>query len=300
VKRWILLLFLAIPVIGGFVFWPSKQERTLPFVAFDLSMSKANVHFEKCYTGKKQRHKQWVLLKKLYDQYLCSSYSETPRIPKIIHQIWLGSPFPQKYLAWQKSWQEKHPDWEYRLWTDADAAQFPFINKKRFDEAVNVGEKADIFRYEILNQFGGLYVDTDFECVQPFDIFHHTCDFYTGLEAALEENSVVAMANGLIGCVPGHPIIQSCIKHIGKFSSGKNPGSVLKISGPGCLKRAFIKCCREGKYRNVALPYTYFYPIPSQHFAKNSAKPQESEWLQPETYGVHYWETSWADKGFAQ
>lgn len=296
-KRWILLFFLGITALGGFAFWPQKQRQELPFISFDLSMSKANSHFEKCYTGKKQRHKQWVLFKKLYDQYRHSSYSEKPRIPKIIHQIWLGSPFPQKYLAWQKSWQEKHPDWEYRLWTDADAKVFPFINRKRFDEAVNVGEKADIFRYEILNQFGGLYVDTDFACVQPFDIFHHTCDFYTGLEAALEENSVVALANGLIGAAPGHPIIKSCIEHISKLSSGKDPGSVLKISGPGCLKRAFIKCCQKGNYRNVAFPYTYFYPIPAQHFAKGT-KP--SDWIQPETYGVHYWETSWANKGFAE
>ena len=34
-----------------------------------------------------------------------------------------------------------------------------------------LGEKSDIFRYEILYRFGGVYVDTDFECIKPFECF---------------------------------------------------------------------------------------------------------------------------------
>ena len=34
------------------------------------------------------------------------------RIPKIIHQIWLGSPLPEKYLAWTHTWMGWH-GWEY-------------------------------------------------------------------------------------------------------------------------------------------------------------------------------------------
>ena len=35
-----------------------------------------------------------------------------------------------------------------------------------FERAINPGMKSDIFRYEILKQIGGLYVDTDFECLK--------------------------------------------------------------------------------------------------------------------------------------
>lgn len=35
-----------------------------------------------------------------------------------------------------------------------------------FLAAENPAEKSDIWRYAILNQIGGLYVDTDFECIQ--------------------------------------------------------------------------------------------------------------------------------------
>ena len=39
-------------------------------------------------------------------------------IPPIIHQIWLGSPFPEQYKMWQKTWQLR--GWHYKLWTDPD------------------------------------------------------------------------------------------------------------------------------------------------------------------------------------
>lgn len=38
--------------------------------------------------------------------------------------------------------------------------------------ATSAVEQSDIFRLDILLHFGGLYVDTDFECVAPFDLLH--------------------------------------------------------------------------------------------------------------------------------
>jgi hypothetical protein len=35
---------------------------------------------------------------------LASQRNDTYRIPKIIHQIWLGSPVPIKYFAWMSTW----------------------------------------------------------------------------------------------------------------------------------------------------------------------------------------------------
>jgi len=69
------------------------------------------------------------------------------------------------------------------------------------------GAKSDIARYEILYRIGGLYIDTDFECLKPFDIFNHCCDFYSGV--AFDENVVLFI--GLIGAAPGHPVLGTCI-----------------------------------------------------------------------------------------
>ena len=39
-------------------------------------------------------------------------------------------------------------------------------NKKAFLSAHNYGMKSDILRYEILHTYGGVYIDTDYECVR--------------------------------------------------------------------------------------------------------------------------------------
>lgn len=285
------ILFLL--VLFGACFYLFTRENEVPFIPFDVAMSKASPHFEKCYTAPKKSSAQWKLTKKLYEKNLSKAPSVKTRIPKIIHQIWLGGELPAKYRRLQKSWKEHHPDWEYRLWTDADLPTFPFVNRERFEKAVNIGERADILRYEILNRYGGLYVDTDFECVRPFDVFHSYCDFYAGIEAAPLEDNEVCLGNALIGTVPHHPIIACCLQRIAEKPPGKNASEVHEISGPGCLKRAFFKCCQEGSYRNVAFPYTFFYPIPSSERDNQLGEVAKSEWIQPESFGIHYWEASW-------
>lgn len=44
-------------------------------------------------------------------------------IPHIIHQSWKNATIPAKFHAWANSWLEKHPTWEYKLWTDMDNRQ---------------------------------------------------------------------------------------------------------------------------------------------------------------------------------
>src|SRR5438876_9483420 len=75
----------------------------------------------------------YAFFKDLYNKYALNAYKIGPelKIPKIIHQIWLGSPVPSVYEPFMKSWQEKHPDWEYRLWTDENVhSLFPLYNQQ--------------------------------------------------------------------------------------------------------------------------------------------------------------------------
>lgn len=51
-------------------------------------------------------------------------------IPRIIHQIWLGSPVPARYDAWRHSWTKYNPEsggWQYRLHGDEELrTSFPY------------------------------------------------------------------------------------------------------------------------------------------------------------------------------
>ncbi len=102
-------------------------------------------------------------LKTLYEMrnYEIAEYSEIPLIPKIIHQIWIGPEIPKKFNSMMASWKRLNPNWEYKLWTNADIASFPMANREQFERAENLGMKSDIWRYEILKLYGGVYVDVD-------------------------------------------------------------------------------------------------------------------------------------------
>ena len=156
----------------------------------------------------------------------------------------------------------------------------------------NYGQKSDILRYEILYRFGGLYVDTDFECFRSFDIFLHGLDFFVG--SGFGDNFTVY--NGLIASVPNHPIIKTCIENITignlkkKFVSSPSL-NVLYTTGPYFLTRHLFKEVNNGG-RCVVFPVGYFYPWP--HYCRHD-KGNISTWLRPETYAIHHWHAAWND-----
>ena len=60
-----------------------------------------------------------------------------------------------------------------------EAKNFGMKNKEAFLSAYNYGMKSDILRYEILHSFGGVYIDTDYECVMNIGkcTTHNLLDF---------------------------------------------------------------------------------------------------------------------------
>ena len=94
-------------------------------------------------------------------------------IPKIIHQTWKTKNLPVNFKKYSSTWKNFHPIWDYKLYDDNDCLA---IVKKYFpqflDTYLNLPipvMKADMFRYMILYQFGGLYADIDAEALKPFD-----------------------------------------------------------------------------------------------------------------------------------
>lgn len=248
-----------------------------------------------CTPGAADDNVDWLVLKTVYEQNRPDVITRNayPLIPKIIHQIWLGSPLPEQYQKLCDTWRKHHPDWEYRLWTDADIQAFGLVNQELFDQSRNYGHKSDIARYEILYRYGGLYVDTDFECLRAVDDLHYRYAFYTCVLPCTTET-----ANGVIGSVPGHPILKACIESVRPVANPYDNNQIMTASGPQLLTKLFLHAIRAGNnYRVIALPQSYFFPFPATerhaYRAGRITRDQVLATARPETFAVHFWENSW-------
>ncbi len=217
-----------------------------------------------------------------------------PRIPKIMHQIWLGSKVPEAFEPFMASWIQMHkgPEWQYILWTDERIEKLGLYNQEFYDQTTNYGMKSDIARLEILYRFGGVYLDIDIEALAPLDILHHTYDFYIGLQPI--DSGFIQVGNGIFGARPHHPVIQKAIIHI------KDNWKILKgapqKTGPVHITRMiylFSKDEAESGLRDIILPALYFYPLGSQ---ENTI--QYEEWEKQGSLAVHWWAKSWMPKNY--
>jgi mannosyltransferase OCH1-like enzyme len=239
----------------------------------------------------------WQLFKPLYDMHILNkqTYDDHVRIPKIIHHIWLGSPLPAKYARYIETWKKHHPDWTFILWDEAKIARLGLINLRPYCAAKNYGEQSDIVRYEILYRFGGLYVDTDFECLQSFDALHHLCDFYAG-SYPHPGGGDLWIINAIIASRPEHPILKRCIAGIQKPVNRTDTSSaaIMDRTGPSYFMRAITSSITAGDDigNTVIFPVTFFYPLPTicRSYKHRS---EIIGWIRPESLAVHHWAASW-------
>ncbi|HEY2810089.1 MAG TPA: glycosyltransferase [Rhabdochlamydiaceae bacterium] len=224
------------------------------------------------------------------------------KIPRVIHFIWLGPKhFPPESVENVRTWIAQNSDWKIKFWTDrkrevpCDAMEIAYVSDFSFEklrecycDSDNWGEKSDILRYEILWQEGGVYVDHDANCLQPFDGLHRGYDLYCGMETPHPPfvGKAITCGNGVIGARKGHPTIAkvtdlihnrwASLKH--KFR-GRDHYSKMEI----VIQRTYMALTdavcdtlnREGN-RDIILPAAYFFaknripPLYSQHFFANS------------------------------
>jgi mannosyltransferase OCH1-like enzyme len=212
------------------------------------------------------------------------------KIPKIIHQIWLGSPVPESFRSLQQSWIENHfgRDWFYKLWTDEDVEKMELYNQEFYDATDNYGVKSDILRWEIIHCYGGVYIDMDFESLQPLDELHQLYDFYVGIQPL--DTFFVQLGAALFGARPGHPILKHCIETI---SDDWHLHGAPKKTGPVHFTKSFYAMAGKDNNRDIAFPGLYFYPLGSQE-----TKADRTGWIKKGAFAVHWWAKSWMPKNY--
>ena len=254
------------------------------FEPFDIIISKSYAYSKDEF----KTNQRWRILEELYNRnFLNDEGRNYDRLPKKIHQIWLGGKMPDKYRKYSETWQRLNPDWEYKLWGDSDALDFTMVNRGCFEKADNYGQKSDIFRYEILRKEGGLYVDTDFECLKPFSDLSYL-GFLTGVGYPPKPELYI----GLIACEPYHPIICHIVSEM-YYVKSNGWREIFDTTGSYFFTRCFFDMVKEYCKDVLVLPTDYFYPFPNQegHQLKRGV-----DYIKDCSYAVHHWAVSWIKK----
>jgi mannosyltransferase OCH1-like enzyme len=229
----------------------------------------------------------WAVVRLSYQfNYILNNTFDIPKIPKKIHQVWVGSKLPEEFKAYTKSWKKFNPDYEYKLWTDDNIHTLPTVNWLTYNTIRNQAQRSDYLRYHILNEHGGIYVDTDFQCLKSFDDLLYL-DFFTGIG----HGRYVELYIGLIGSIPHHPITEALVKGM-TIIRGGHWRTVFNETGSYYFTRVFLKIAQLNVKGIAVFPMSFFYPFPSNKRGVDNFK----SYVKDHSYAVHHWAVSWAKK----
>lgn len=203
-------------------------------------------------------------------------------IPKVIHQIWLGSELPDHLQVYVNSWRDTHPDWVFKWWTEKNLPELPVDIRLLYNSAGALYQdrrkyqfQSDLLRYVILERKGGVYVDTDFECLRPIDDLLDCAGFLSW------EDQDRWLCNAIIGCEPHSPFMRVVIDGLMmNVANGSPQDSPAKLTGPQYLTRKFEQQKPEGW---ITYPQDMFYPYSWRELYKGRLTFLDA-------YAVHHWE----------
>jgi mannosyltransferase OCH1-like enzyme len=208
--------------------------------------------------------------------YAMSALKEEPigstRIPRLIHQTVKDKKnIPPDVQENINSWSEMNPGWKHILYDDDDIMEFM---EKYHPNAVDVFknldsivEKTDMWRYAVLDTFGGVYADTDTKCIQPIEEWwgdNKDAKVIIGIEdirtpyklRQTQFAELIQFCQWAMASVPGHPIVHYMpyyiyrhmrYEHLGVDRYANPKLNILHRTGPGIWTEAIYDyIIREG------------------------------------------------------
>ncbi|MGA2477752.1 MAG: glycosyltransferase [Spirochaetia bacterium] len=166
-------------------------------------------------------------------------------IPKIIHQTAKTADIPKTWRAFQERARRLHPDWEYRLWTDDDnrtlvEERMPHLLASFLSLPLNI-MRADVIRYVIMHEHGGLYFDFDYEFLKQFPYVEK--DIVIPRES--DDGADAFIGNSVLASRPGHPFWRAALQEFetsfAAIDHDPTEDDILFLTGPGLLTRVYLK-----------------------------------------------------------
>ena len=211
-------------------------------------------------------------------------YNGEQRIPKIIHSFWFsGGPKDDLYLRCIDSWHKFCPDYEIKEWNcdNYDVEKHPFLKK-----AISVGAWAyasDFARFDVVNEYGGIYMDMDFELLKSWDPI-------LGHDAVFSFYSDLAIEPAVFAAIPNHPIVNDIHHLYDNVVIPDTKDAFAKYFAPRFIQEVFVKhgIKMNGHFQrireDVILPRRFMTPMDSCLYTMD---------IKDETIGVHLCNVGW-------
>ena len=156
-------------------------------------------------------------------------------------------------------------------------------------------KRSDVWRYEILDRQGGVYLDTDFEPVKNLEpliedkiAFAGLCDTRYGWDDAKPKGFVkTEVACSIMGAGAHHPWLRELVANV----VFQDPIEPLSLAFPYLTEIT-------SRHADVCVfPQKTFYPVTWDTYAWGSKRSLIKEKLDAETFAVHRWSSCWFPEG---
>lgn len=201
--------------------------------------------------------------------------SETPRlIPKHLHFVWIGdeSKCPHNCID---SWRRLNPDYQITIWGNHELENNDWVFKEQMQRIWETGQLygvADLMRWEILYQHGGIALDADSLCIHPIPEWILKCTAFACWQNEIAKPGLIS--NGYVGTHPGDRLISTIIDTLRNeedlayrqkwLGLKKKRRTSWKTTGPQIIS----DCYRKIGYENLTVLPSHFF-IPHDHLGKN-------------------------------
>jgi inositol phosphorylceramide mannosyltransferase catalytic subunit len=179
---------------------------------------------------------------------------------------------PEEFERYGRTWVEHHPEWEMRLWADDNLPELR--HPDALERCRNEGEQSDLIRYEVLLRFGGVYVDTDVECLRPIDPLIDVPAFAGATRPG-------KLGSAVVGAVAGHPGIELLLE---RASERVGVGHQAASAGPRLLTDVLL-----GRDDVKVFGPEVFYPF-------HRRRQPDAKAGRDDAYAIHHVKASWKDR----
>jgi mannosyltransferase OCH1-like enzyme len=200
-------------------------------------------------------------------------------IPAIHHLIWTTpDDFSAKYHEWRLSWMRNNPGWDFCVWrlSELPYHRFPqMCTDVLLNDKVHWVMKTDVIRWLVLWLYGGVYSDTDVECVKSMDRFLHD-ECFTG-RSYVPTN----IGNAVVGSAQDHPLMLKIA-----IATAASIAADVKKANESIAEHTVILAGKMLEKCPSIYPAEYFYPFSWGQRKEGKNKPTNEY---PQAYCVHHW-----------